>query len=195
MMEHENSSNNDISNMIAMMMQMFGGTGEADENGSASLEQAARIRQAMEMAQMFQMFGSMGQAQEDDVKSESADAHGQNADNCGHSVNTEFYDTPIITPELITIKAAIPHIERKYQQPLAMLVKMVEMRRLMDFYGAEKSVHAASTDACGAGSGQRKRNMLSAIRAAASDETTKTKIDVLLKALDISELMQKIQNT
>ena len=206
-MEFENSSNGDMSGMMAMMLQMLG-DGEADGNGQASSEQAAKIRQAMEMAHMFQILSkeaagppskeatmsprAMGQAPDADSK-EAADPP-PDEDGTNMAASAEFFDMSILTPELVTIKSAIPHIERKYQKPLGILVKMIEMQRLMDFYGPKTGVHAMSADTLDADSGERKRKILSAIRFNTSDAVMKTKIDVLLKALDISELLLKVQN-
>ncbi|MCL2852254.1 MAG: hypothetical protein FWE20_04355 [Defluviitaleaceae bacterium] len=190
-MEHENNSSSDMPSMMAMMLQMFGGAGEADEDGQAAAEQSAKIRQAMEMARMFQMFSNMGQAPDTETK-ETASPPGEDDDAFGHAAKNGFYDTPILTPELVTIKSAIPHIERKYQKPLGILVKLIEMQRLMDFYGPEKGLQAMSGDVREADSAERRRNMLCAIKSNTADETARTKIEIMLKALDISELMRRI---
>ncbi|MCL2616964.1 MAG: hypothetical protein FWD96_04895, partial [Defluviitaleaceae bacterium] len=47
-----------MADMLGIMMQMFGGADEAQ-----AVEQAAKMRQAMEMAKMFQMLNAMSQAQ------------------------------------------------------------------------------------------------------------------------------------
>ena len=192
-MEHEHNANDGMADMLGMMMQMFGG---ADE---ASADQAAKLRQIMDMARMMQAFGQLG-ADQDSGQNSSEDISdtGENetshssADTRGRSALSGFYDDPILTPELVAIKSAIPHIERKYQRPLGMLVKLVEMRRLMELYEPEADMRAQSASEKDTGYSERRRNMLGAIRANITDEKTRTQIDILQKAMDISELLKKL---
>ena len=44
------------------------------------------------------------------------------------------YDACIQTPQLRALKAAIPHMEPHYRQPLSIVIKLAEIRRLNGYY-------------------------------------------------------------
>ena len=181
-----------ISDMLSIMMQMFGNSDENETDG-----QAAKMQQAMQMVQMFQMFSSLNPSADGGEHTVHAENTSQSSDTAqdaqpSPATNTAFYDTPILTPELIALKAAIPHIERKYQQPLGIMVKLIELQRLMLFYKSDAAMQSQSVQ--NAASAAHARNMLAAIRSNMPDEITRTKLDILAKTLDIAELLQQIPN-
>jgi len=190
-MQPDNSTSNNIPDMLSMMMQML-----SNSNESENYEQAAQIQQAMHMAQMFEMFNSLNQPtvnSEEATPSKTSTPSSSTEDvSPPPSKYTAFYDTPILTPELIAIKSALPHIERRHQQSLGILVKLVELQRLIKFYESDADIQAQSNCNNLTTTIEHTRNMLTAIQANTHDETSRTKIDILLKAIDISELIQKI---
>jgi len=191
-MQQNNSTSNNTLDMFNIMLQMLGGSDNAESN-----EQAVKMQQAMHMMQMFQTFNSLNQssdANEDTTPAENTTIPPNTTEDTlpNFRTNTDFYDTQILTPELITIKAALPHIELKYQKPLGMLVKLIELQRLMKHYESGGNVQVQSNCSNSGTSAAHTRNMLAAIHSNTTDETSRTKIDALMKALDISELLQKI---
>ncbi|MCL2617500.1 MAG: hypothetical protein FWD98_00455 [Defluviitaleaceae bacterium] len=169
--------NNDsnMTDMLAMMSQMF---------GDGTPEQQDSLRQAMEMAHMFQAFSQAGQAQEAAPESFAADEP--------TPPHAEFYDAAILTPELVAIKSAIPHMDARYRRPLGLLVKMVEMQRLMAMYNTQPGVYAASSNAASPSADTRTRLMLSAIKSNTADPASRTKIDIMLKVMELADLVRGI---
>jgi len=183
---------NNMPDMLSIMMQMLNNSDDSENN-----EQTAKMQQAMHTMQMFQTLNALNQPSNADEDTNPAEDTPKPASSAKHSqphsgANTSFYDTPILTPELITIKSALPHIERRYQKPLGLLVKFVELQRLMKHYESDTDVQVQSACDNHTAFTEHTRNMFSAIHANTADEISRTKIDTLMKALDIAELLQKI---
>lgn len=98
----------------------------------------------------------------------------------------DFYDAPIHTPALRTIKAAIPHLDYRYQKNLGVMVKLIEIQRLLEMYN-ERIVASE----CQGGNNWR-RDMLQAIHPHVPEEK-QNMLELLIKMIDIKEILENMQ--
>ncbi len=97
----------------------------------------------------------------------------------------KYYDDQINTPGLLSIKAAIPYLDFEYQRKIGVLIKLLELKKLLEMY-SQTAIQISSTK-------DYKRGMLTAIRPHMTEDK-RNKIDILLKLIDIDEIVRKSKN-
>ena len=143
----------------------------------------------MEMAQLFNSF--MGQPSGSSPIPSSTDTLADSLTSKGVSdsisnYNPVEFDAAVQTDALKTIKAAIPHLEPRYRQNMSVLVKLIEIRKLLRFYGEGAIAAQAATD------GDWRINMLTSIRPYMPDHKQYT-LDMLVKFIDLQLISQKMR--
>jgi hypothetical protein len=96
-----------------------------------------------------------------------------------------FFDEPIFTPELKSLKAAIPYLDYPHQKNMAMLVKLIEIKKLQEMYDNQE-ISTLNKDEYG----DWRKGMLTAIRPHMTDEK-KLMIDTVVKMLEVREMLNK----
>lgn len=98
----------------------------------------------------------------------------------------KFYDDPIQSEGLSIMGAAIPFLNPAYQQQMGMFVKILELKKLMDYYQKQALLIQAAEEK------DWRRGMLQAVRPHMSQDK-KHKIDLLMNALDMQEILTKMK--
>ncbi len=111
----------------------------------------------------------------------------------------KYFDDPIHTDELLGIKAAIPYLSLESQRTIGVMVKLFELKSVIEMYGNvrnetleqgkfENEITAMSFKKR---DGNYKKEMLNAIRPHMPKEK-QAQIELIMKLLDIKELLKKI---
>ncbi|MBR1443222.1 MAG: hypothetical protein IJ583_06780 [Firmicutes bacterium] len=153
---------------------------ENENNGSIINDDSlAQIEKAAGIIQMIK------------ILSENNDNSGNNTEIVKKETKQRHYiqefDEELQTPALKTIKAAIPYLDFEYQKNLGMFVKIMEINSLMRKY---RSVSVTSSDK----NGNWQKAMLKDV-SEQLEGRNKGIIQMIIKMIDISEIMQSIKNT
>jgi len=145
--------------------------------GGEGFNGADEIEGMLRKLQTLEKFRSADKNPERDSEQNPDKNEGQNGEK-----TYGYYDDPLHTPALRSIKAAIPYLEPEYQQIMGILVKLIELKKLLDAYAGKlfftQNKHP----------GDWRKNMLLAVRPH-MEKDKREKIDFLLKAIDMKEMM------
>lgn len=99
----------------------------------------------------------------------------------------QYFDDEIISPELKALKSAVVHMDVKHQKPLGMFIKLIELQKIAAYYDnlSVQSVPASTSE-------ERKKEMIKSMKIHMSEEN-KCKADIMLKAMEIMELLSKLK--
>lgn len=104
---------------------------------------------------------------------------------------TILFDETIHTPELKVVKAAIPYFEPYHQKILGVFVKAMEFKRVIDMYYKNPENPLINMNL--KSNPYWKTEMLNSFKPHCSHENQYL-IDIMVKVMDIGELMKKIQS-
>jgi hypothetical protein len=151
------------------LFEMFGGTGDA----------SPEYGQMLKMMELMAAFRRISAAQ-NSYRQRSQPPPGPSGSS--DSIKEEL-EARLRTPELVTIKSAIPLLEPKYRRNMKILVKLIEIQRLMDV--CREVASACNIKGMG-GDGWRSR-MLAQLRPYLSQEN-KIRVDALIKMMEINNI-------
>lgn len=95
------------------------------------------------------------------------------------------FDNDLQTPAIRTIKAAIPHLEYKYQKNMGILVKVIELDNLL------KKYKNMTVEVQGTTNTDWKKGMLLSIKPQ-MDYKKQQMIEMLIKFIDLKEIMENL---
>ncbi len=162
----------------------YGDTGHGTDDTQRLVEQAMSLSRlfgkgdqandnAQMVNQMMDMYKALRSFQSDITKPTE-------------SVSETVFDDEINTPAIKSIKAAIPYLEPRYQKNVGLMIKLIEIQRLIEVY---------SNRAVALNDGVNwKRGMLTAIRPHVVGEK-QALIDKLIKVMDMKELIEAQQKS
>lgn len=96
------------------------------------------------------------------------------------------FDEDLQTPTIRTIKAAIPYLDFKYQRNMGVLVKLIEMDRLIHKY-SNMTVSGQNVD------GNWQKGMLQAIKPEL-DKKNQQVVDMFMKMIEIKDIAEGLEN-
>lgn len=94
----------------------------------------------------------------------------------------QYYDDPIHTPAMRSIKSAVVYLEPEYQKQMGIFIKLLELKKLLEAY-SEKMITMQTKD-----EGNWRKNMLLSIRPH-MDKEKQAQIDLLITFIDLKEIM------
>lgn len=115
---------------------------------------------------------------------QAATAPAESAENNDASEN-EFTEPKEGTPAINTIKAAIPYLDTKYQKNIGIMVKLIEIDRLINNFQA--------MSIGGDNDGTRKIKMLQAVKPQLDIKKQKM-IDIFVRVMEIKSIMEGLAN-
>ncbi|MBR1736715.1 MAG: hypothetical protein IJ736_06820 [Firmicutes bacterium] len=145
----------------------------------------SQIEKAAGLIQMIKILSENNEPQNEEKEESSKIEIKESEPKQRHYI--QEFDEELQTPALKTIKAAIPYLDFEYQKNLGMFVKIMEINSLMRKY---RSVSAASAEK----SGNWQKAMLKDV-SEQLDGRNKGIIQMIIKMIDISEIMQSIKST
>jgi len=153
---------------------------QAQDNNEKENKEAENNEQGQEdgfarMAAMMEIMQLMRSMQQEPEKQPSGKHEAQ------------YYDDSVLTPTIRSIKSAIPYLEHRYQRPLGITIKLIEIQRLLEMYNRK---------ICTMQDGKGKdwqRGMVEAIRPNIP-EAEQYRLEMLLKLMDVKELYEKIHS-
>jgi hypothetical protein len=97
-----------------------------------------------------------------------------------------LFDQSVNTSSILAMKAALPYMEAHHQKTFSLWIKFCEIQKLMDMYRNQTQLQYR-----GRREKDWRRGMLLSIRPH-MEETNRRKIDLLLKALELKEIMENL---
>ena len=138
-------------------------------------ESMDKISQMMQMIQMMQMF------EEAQKNSEQQDIEGENKKEEIRVQN--FLDDKIETTEIRMLKSAIPFLQQEHQRNFAIFIKMMEMKKVLEYYNnAEPRISSVETES------DWRKGMLTAMRPHLQAER-QAMLDTMLRFMNLKEML------
>ncbi len=193
-------NNQDIFKMFEQAMAMSNllnsNSSNQTQNNNDNMQ---KMKQLMEMMQFFNTQTPNENNKTPQQKNTHQPKNEHNTENIKDSqkhqkpneMNTQirpiFYDEEILTPELKSIKAAIPYLDIRYQKTIGVLIKFIEIQKLMENYGYRMlNINTENNK-------NWRKDMLLAIRVHMTEDK-KNMIDMLIKFLDMKDIMLKMRS-
>lgn len=154
----ESESTQDMFQAFAKAREIFEAMGLNDEN-------AGTKEKISQMLQMMELMKNLSKTTEKTTEK-----------------TYKYYDEPIHTPAMRSIKSAIPYLEPEYQRSMGIFMKFIELKKLLEAYSS-KMISMQSGEP-----GDWRKNMLLAVRPH-MEEDKKEKIDMLVKMIDMKEML------
>lgn len=164
--------NKEMLEQAAMLSRMFQSDGQTGtDDNMAMMSKMMKMMEIMEMIQGLQQppAPSTGGAAVDGVK---------------------LYDEDSQVPGLKAIKSAIPYLEPRYRKNLGLMIKLIEIHKLIETYGYS-AMHTHGGPAVTGGNGWR-REMLAALRPHVAPEKQRI-TDLLIKCMDMRDIIRKME--
>lgn len=169
-----------------MLSALFGGGTEEqkeekpEENNNNQPLDFAKIAQMMELINMFTNNEEKSEEKEKEKKAN------EDPLKSAQKKYPDFLDIPD-TPVIESIKGALPYLDYPYQKYMAVGIKAMEMQSIIENY----KFYAESMD--GTDKEGWRKGVLYAIKPY-MDEKKKYFIDILLKCMDMREILDKLDN-
>lgn len=166
------NQSNRMFEQAAMFAQMFQGSGQGDStDGLAMMNRMLKMMEIVEMIQSLQK----------PPVPLSPD---------GGVDGVRIFDEDSQVPGLKAIKSAIPYLEPRYRKNLGLIVKLIEIHKLIETYGySAMQTHGRPP---GADDNGWRREMLMAVRPHMSAEKQNI-TDLLIKCIDMMEIVRKME--
>lgn len=146
---------------------------------------------SLDMEKMIRVI-KMAKMMENTIKQNEEYAEGNEYDYQKWRLQNDF-DGEIQTEYLRMIKAAIPFLDIKYQKNLSVIVKLMEIQKLSQYYDAKlKNIESRFGEEQNTQSKPSPTEMLRAVRKELSEEK-RQKIDTIIKIMDATEMMSKVK--
>lgn len=144
------------------------------------MDESEGYENLLKMMQMMKAMNEMNKQNASAVSEENNAAAKENA--------PVFFDDRFNTREIKILKSAIPFFEYRYQKNLAVMIKMIEMQRVMEYY-KEKAVYISGIE----NPSDWRKELMKAVRPHLESEK-QNMLDLMLKFMEMQEAMSLMQN-
>ena len=142
------------------------------EDNSFNPEQISRM---MNMIKMVQMLNNENKSNEDDIKTVN-DKNDTVVEELNENINQ-------VNDGVMTIEKAIPYIDPKYQKNLEIMVKIMELQKVINSFSAI-TIQSKNPE-------EKSRKMLMAIKPELDNKKQKM-LDLFVKVMEIKTIMEGI---
>lgn len=108
-----------------------------------------------------------------------------NTENENKKVINDDFEHKNTTPAINSIKAAIPYLDTKYQKNLGVMIKIIEIERLLNNFQA--------MSIGGENNKERKIKMLQAVKTELDLKKQKV-LDIFIRVMEIKDILEDMQN-
>ena len=152
--------------------------------------------QMLKMAEIIKSLSSTNNQSQEQNKSQNSPEN-KNRDNKNVSEKrllkeetredrVKYFDDAIHTNSMKKLKSVVPYMDREYQKKLAIMIKVIELQKVIEMYNTQE-VGVASIDKSSE-RGDWRKGMLSAIRVHSTQEEQRM-IDMILNLIEMKEFM------
>lgn len=106
-------------------------------------------------------------------------------ENENKKVTNNDFEQKNTTPAINSIKAAIPYLDTKYQKNLGVMIKIIEIERLLNNFQA--------MSIGGENNKERKIKMLQAVKTELDIKKQKV-LDIFIRVMEIKDILEDMQN-
>lgn len=171
------------------LSKLFNDNDDNNNQNEKKEDSGEQFEKMIKMAQMMQVISEIGDNNETDKKDNEKPYKEKVVVSENPKKEEKYYvqpfDNDLQTPAIRTIKAAIPHLEYKYQKNMGILVKVIELDNLLKKYKNMTVEVQSNVNA------DWRKGMLLSIKPQL-DYKKQQMIEMLIKFMDLKDIMENL---